>query len=493
MKRLFFTSLITIVSITIIIILIVGVSLSFRYGKVEKQWREEAYNDYISYLSSQLTPEKVIGIKTSPSSLRVNLQSFPNDRITGLFFHSSMNSTSFAIGKTPQGFSIASDLDSAAKQNRALIKISQQEQTEVTDTLFDITFNGSSMSVDTIVDKVQLDFVLPDNLSSNDIAGSATFRINGTVFGSVFVITHTPMTYSYSSAVISGAITVLLWSIPFALIVSLVIAWIYSYKNTKMVSSIKASLQALTNPSHEKLTFPKNSIPFIAQIFDSIGELDDTLSQNQRNRGEWLRTISHDLNTPVASLKITLEGIQDKVFSPDDPKVIATLCEETSVLEKRIQSIIEFSRLQTLKTIDIEEISSESFISEVTNLLPAKFTSNLVITCHADSFRGDRRLLQRACYELLKNCMAADSNGENTIWSIDSDESTIIMKFSNPGKLAGNIDFFEPWSRGDWSREEGGSGMGLPIISRIIALHHGKATLLQNNQDTVTATIFWPL
>lgn len=498
MKRLFFTTLISIVSITLITILIVAFVLMYKYNAAEKQWRSEAYDDYITYIADQLTPEKINGIESSPSNLKLSFESFPDDRITGLFFRSSLTQASFAIGKTPRGFSITSpatlpQLEDDQDSAKPLIPVKEKEQTSITDTLFDITYDGSALAVQQTKDRMPLDFELPDNVYSNDIVGSVTFKINGSEFGTVYIITHTPRTYSYSGVVLNGSIRVLIWSIPFALIISLVLAWAVSYSNTKMVGSIRSSLQQLTIPEHDKLKLPKNSNPFIEQIFTSIQELDETLAENQRNRSEWLRTISHDLNTPVASLKITLEGIQDKVFSPDDPQVLKTLSDETSTLEKRIRSITDFSQLQTISHVDTEEIPTEFFIAEVKQMLNPEAASKIRIDCQIPSIKGNRALLERACYELLSNCLAADPQSSDTSWKISSDGSSCLMEFTNKGTIPPDIDFFEPWAKGDWSRTEGGCGMGLPITARIIRLHRGTAQIVQKTPDCVLAAISWPM
>lgn len=494
MKRFFFSTLITIVSITIVIILLLSLVLAYRYNQAEGQWKEQAYQDYLTYIREQLTPEALLQFESSFTNIKLNLESFPNDRISGLFFRSYGPQMSFGIGKTPRGISItAQDVDIFDQTGETT---ETATTTTITDTLFDMTFNGVSLNLEETVSSMPIDFELPANVQDHDIAGSVTFSLNGTAFGTVYVLTHTPRTYSYSGTILNGSIKVLLWSIPFALLISLVMAWVFSYRNTKLVGGIQSTLKQLTEPEHEELKLPENSSPFIEQIFNSIKELDQTLIENQRNRSEWLRTISHDLNTPVASLKITLEGIQDHVFSPDDPQILKILSDETRTLEKRIHSITEFSRLQVLKEPEREEIPADIFASEVLTFLSEEDRRRVEVNIEAETITGDRELLEKACFELLKNAIEAASRlpaeeQKPITFTIRKAAEKAQICITNPGILPEGIDFFQPWARGDWSRQEGGSGMGLPIVARIMHLHKGTAQIAPVEGPAVTATLTW--
>ena len=64
------------------------------------------------------------------------------------------------------------------------------------------------------------------------------------------------------------------------------------------------------------------------------------------------------------------------------------------------------------------------------------------------------------------------------------------MVFTNKGLLPQEINFFEPWERGDRARSSSGSGMGLPIVHQIMRLHQGNATIEQQ-KDEVKCEISW--
>lgn len=103
--------------------------------------------------------------------------------------------------------------------------------------------------------------------------------------------------------------------------------------------------------------------------------------------------------------------------------------------------------------------------------------------------------MSRAIIELLRNALAAKGESEEPVsLSISEKDDSYEIQIVNSGRIPKDmdIDFFEPWARGDWSRTSEGSGLGLPIVSAILALHRGTVSLRQITPDLVGAIVSWP-
>ena len=208
--------------------------------------------------------------------------------------------------------------------------------------------------------------------------------------------------------------------------------------------------------------------------------LSATLKRNQEARKEWLRSISHDLNTPITSLKMLTDGASDGVF-PLDKNLLDSIRKEIDSLSLRIASVTYYSKLISP---DVIVNRSEISLIEILNEVISMFASPQRFIIEGDDMiiSSDQSLLKRALYEVLDNALKYSS--DKVVIKIEKDKIKVISSSHLPSS---HPDFFEPWARGDLSRHEGGSGMGLPITGAIMTLLKGRITLEEVN-DSVVAT-----
>jgi signal transduction histidine kinase len=133
---------------------------------------------------------------------------------------------------------------------------------------------------------------------------------------------------------------------------------------------------------------------------------------------------------------------------------------------------------------DVQPIDVAEFVDLVAGQFTSEEWQRVTIDSSLADLTGDPDKLLVACKELLKNALKATT--ECVRWTI----GTNTMVFANLGSLPVNVEFFEPWTKGDVSRGTTGNGMGLPIVLQVMNLHEGKATIEQKGKDVVV-TISW--
>ena len=75
---------------------------------------------------------------------------------------------------------------------------------------------------------------------------------------------------------------------------------------------------------------------------------------------------------------------------------------------------------------------------------------------------------------------------------IKAADNTVTVISRGLLEYSDSINIFEPWARGDKSRHDGGSGLGLPIAGQITALHGGSASIRQEGDYVVVTLSFGP-
>ena len=338
-------------------------------------------------------------------------------------------------------------------------------------------FTSSSVSLSETDEKDGMVVSLPSIVADQDIAGTIRIELNGETLGYLDVLVYRMNYYAPTLFATKELLLAFALSIPFAIIVSMILAAIVSKSNARSVKEIQNGLESLSR-GYYSVDIPKQKTDEMAQIASSIKALGVDLSRHQRSRKEWIRNISHDLNTPVTSLNILINGAIDGVF-PLDMTLIESMQKENDTLMQRIQSVAYYSYLLSPDVkVEDEEISLRSLLSDVSNeckVICELPQEDLIV--HADP-----ALLSRAFKEVIKNADTYKKEGSTVRAMIEKRGGKAVVSILNDGHLPNPLpQFFEPWARGDSSRTEGGSGLGLPIVAQIMELESGNVVIFEND------------
>ena len=225
------------------------------------------------------------------------------------------------------------------------------------------------------------------------------------------------------------------------------------------------------------------------EIGKSIVELSRQLEKNRRSRDEWIRSIAHDLNTPLTSINMIIQAMQDGVYKADE-RTIASLKKEVDILTQRVSSVKYYAALLNHEgDVRKEMLSAAECISCVTGHFPTP--ERFVIEMQDDEkLYADYALFSRALDEVVKNALEYGEKEEKI--KIKASDNTVTVVSRGRLGYSDSLSIFEPWARGDKSRHEGGSGLGLPIAGQITALHGGSASIRQEGDYVVVTLGFGP-
>lgn len=304
-------------------------------------------------------------------------------------------------------------------------------------------------------------------------------------------------TISYVDKV-SDAITVCI------IIFSIIVAVVYSYIISKPAVEMEKSVIELTEGA-KNTRIKINSISEYGKIGQAVNTLLDRLDSIDDSRDEFVSNVSHELKTPMTSMKVLADSLlmqenvpieiyreflQDIVDEIDrENKIIGDLLnlvktDQTGIkLNVEVTSINDMVELvlKRLKPIAISkkvEITLESVRPVVAEVDVVKFT--LVIT----------NIVENAIkYNVDNGFVRVTINADHKYFYIDVADSGIGI----PSECRDLI--FDRFYRVDKarSRETGGTGLGLSITKNIVMLHKGTIKYYSKENEGTTFTIRVPL
>lgn len=200
-----------------------------------------------------------------------------------------------------------------------------------------------------------------------------------------------------------------------------------------------------------------------------------------------LGAIGHDLKTPLAALRVRIESVPDEIqrerMAQSIEDITATLDDILTLARVgRSHGGEEQVDLGALALSVVEEF--EDLDQPVTIGDPPRLAATVHVTW-----------LKRALRNLVSNAVRYGGSAEVSV-ARDGEEAVLIVEDNGPGIPADRIgDMFEPFTRGEASRNRatGGAGLGL-TLSRAIAEQHGGLLTLQNREgDGLRAEMRLPL
>lgn len=237
-----------------------------------------------------------------------------------------------------------------------------------------------------------------------------------------------------------------------------------------------------------------NEFGLLIRDFDQMrNTLKDSLIRQEaleRQRKEMIAGFSHDLRTPLTSIKGYVEGLMDGIATTPEKQgqYLKTIYTTASDMENLVNELFLFSKLDVDKvTLDKEQVSIVDYLEdcyEEQKLELKKFDTEIEFNCLCDKnimVSIDRVKFGRVMLNVISNSVKYKKPNQTgkIDMSISSNEKYAIIRITDNGM---GIDeesvkhVFETFYRADPARTNvrEGSGLGLSICKQIVDLHDGN-------------------
>jgi len=214
----------------------------------------------------------------------------------------------------------------------------------------------------------------------------------------------------------------------------------------------------------------------------SLRDAQERLIQGERlaTIGEMAAGIAHELKNPLVSIGGFARRLQNKLPSGSQEREYAeTIVQEVRRLEKMLTDILAFSRKTTIcySPCDINDIIEDALAIVAPTFEENRISVNRNPARGIFSFLGDCQQLKQVFLNLFWNAQEAMNNGGQLKISVSSTRlngrKAVSVKVADSGggiQPAVLHNIFNPF----YTTKETGTGLGLPIASRIVTNHCGK-------------------
>jgi two-component system sensor histidine kinase KdpD len=225
-------------------------------------------------------------------------------------------------------------------------------------------------------------------------------------------------------------------------------------------------------------------------------EKNRQIIENEKLRGTILRSISHDLRTPLTSITGSVSMLLDKddVLSFDDrQKLLQDIYNESVWLNRFVENLLSLTRIDdNLMKLKIQPELIEEIVGETLVIIRRRLGNRSIkVSTPPDPILVwmDSSLIEQVLINLMDNAIAHTKEDGEIAISVTSDLDQDHVKFSvwnnGPGIPADVLDrIFERYFVGNEERYDSrrGMGLGLSICQSIIRAHQGFL-IAENHPD----------
>ena len=302
--------------------------------------------------------------------------------------------------------------------------------------------------------------------------------IHGRLTGCVYMMEHDP-----EQGALIASLQRNIMSITLVLETAVILFSItFSSRFSQRLKRIRSSMRIIRNGdySHKVKVGGRDELTLLGREFN---ELTERLYTSESKRRQFVSDASHELKTPLASIKLLSDSIlQNDMDMPTVREFVEDIGNEAERLNRLSTKLLSLSKIDSQEELSCEIVNIEPTVDRVIRMLSTIAEENhITITkdIHCDSpilIQEDD--LYEIAFNLAENAIKYNTPGGALKISLYREQDDAVLEVSDTG--VGIPDdalphLFERFFRVDKarSRKSGGSGLGLSIVRNLVTRNNG--------------------
>jgi signal transduction histidine kinase len=224
----------------------------------------------------------------------------------------------------------------------------------------------------------------------------------------------------------------------------------------------------------------------VARLAGQVEAMVERLGRTEAARNDLVAAVSHDLRTPITSLRLLVEALDDDIVdSADRAAYLAKLRTHVRALAVLIDDLFELSRLQAGELRwSMEQVRLAELVQETVEALRHEGVARLVVDVPGDlaPAHAAPEQIQRVLFNLIQNAIRHTPEDGSVTVRAALNSGGVEVEVADTGSGIADDDrdrVFEAFFQGGAgaARTNGSAGLGLAISRAIVEAHGGRIWL----------------
>ena len=243
----------------------------------------------------------------------------------------------------------------------------------------------------------------------------------------------------------------------------------------------------------------------ISSISDSFNQMIDVIRNQDTARQEFVSNVSHELKTPIASMKVLADSLLSQEGMPEEiyREFLGDITNEIERMTKIINDLLSMVKMdKNTSQVEVVNTSINDLLEQLLKRLrPIAAERNIELIY--ESYRPvmadiDETKMSIALNNLIENAIKYNYDDGWVRVTLNADHKFFYVTVQDSGvgipeDVQDNV--FERFYRVDKarSRDTGGTGLGLSLTRSAVLLHRGSIKLYSKEKEGTTFTVRIPL
>lgn len=300
---------------------------------------------------------------------------------------------------------------------------------------------------------------------------------------------------------VSSIAYITLFSIPIYIILSAAAAHFIISHSLKPIKRINQTAVEITKSGDLTKRIENNSKDELGQLADTFNQMFDQLEFNFEAERQFTADASHELRNPLsvilAQCEYALEHADNEI---ELYECIGAIQKQGHQISNMLEALLKFTRLeQNAISFNPKKTDLSSLTKEICDEYINTHENNISLTYQIDDhiiLTFDENLFSILLHNLIRNAYRYGKKNGTIHVSLSLGVQSVILAVKDNGIGISKEDLPKIWNRfyrADKARsfENNGIGLGLPIVKKIVTLHHGTIEVESSlNQGTTFVITF---
>lgn len=287
-------------------------------------------------------------------------------------------------------------------------------------------------------------------------------------------------------------------------LIIIILSFACSLLLTSPLGKVASSIKDLSKGDME-IKLDMHGYSELVKISESFNQMTEVIRKQENSRQEFVSNVSHELKTPLASMKVLSDSLLSQEGMPEEiyREFLGDITTEIERMTCIINDLLSMVKMdKNSATMQVSNISINELLEQLLKRLrpiAAKRSIELIFESYRPVMADvDEVKISIAFNNIIENAIKYNYDDGWVRVTLNADHKFFFVTIQDSGvgipeELQDNV--FERFYRVDKarSRETGGTGLGLSITRNAVLLHRGSIKLYSKEKEGTTFTVRIPL